>query len=354
MKDHERNYFVANIIAGQSRCEVAGQHFVIKSPSLIQLAEAENIFRESYDQAALAGAYSEEALSVFLSESGIYTQKNEEEKNLLEKNIEDQKVGLFENSVRSEIRVIIRKALDQAKKEYNRLLVLKHSHDHLSSLGIAQIAKARYLLGCSVYYDNGSPYWTNSHDGWLSPDKFLDQIIIRMRNIQITDIQFRELARTEPWTSIWNSSKYCGNKIFDCPSSQLTNDQKILISWSSVYESVRESTNCPSDDIISDNDMLDGWMIVQRRERAKYIDKKMGEELISNEKIKNSSEIFIVTDKKDIGKVMNMNSEESKINLAARLNTIKKQGEVSEAQMPDTVLKNRQAVMDSFAARVRK
>jgi len=353
MQEHERNYYVANIIAGQYRYKIGGQHFIIKSPSLIQQADAENIFRESYERASLAGAYSDDELREFLAGSNIYTEKDEADRIQIEKNIEDQKVGLYEYSVRASARESIRKALDIARKELNRLLILKHSHDHLSSIGIAQITKSRYLVGCSVYYDNERPYWPDSQTGWLSPDCFLDQIILNMRKNEINEKQIRELARTNPWRSIWESAKYCGNRIFESTASLLTSDQRNIIAWSSVYEAVRDPHNYLSEEIISDDDMLDGWMINQRRQREKNLDRKMGEELIKNDKIKNSDEIFIVSDKQDIGKVLNMNSDQSRMTLNTRLETVKKYGEVPEAKMPDTIVRNQQNLMNEFAKSVK-
>ena len=78
--------------------------------------------------------------------------------------------------------------------------------------------------------------------------------------------EIRELARSEPWKSIWSSSKNEG-VLFGKRAIELSEEQKHLIMWSTMYDSIGESPDSPSDKIIADDDMLDGWLILQRRER---------------------------------------------------------------------------------------
>jgi hypothetical protein len=66
--------------------------------------------------------------------------------------------------------------------------------------------------------------------------------------------------------------------------------------------------DCPSKDVIEDDDMLDGWFILQNKKREK--EKAEAEfDKNTNEKIKNSSEVFVMANNKnDKERIESMNS----------------------------------------------
>lgn len=77
-----------------------------------------------------------------------------------------------------------------------------------------------------------------------------------------------------------------------------------------MYDSIAESPESPSDEIILDDDMLDGWLIIQRRERELRTKQKAAEDVISNEKIANSDEVFIVAkSEEDIQKLNHLTTQ---------------------------------------------
>ena len=85
---------------------------------------------------------------------------------------------------------------------------------------------------------------------------------------QISSEQFRSVARSEPWRSMWNIGKKQGNA-FGKAACDLTKDQVSLSSYSSMYDNVYESSEAPDEKVIEDDDCLDGWFISQRREYEK-------------------------------------------------------------------------------------
>ena len=87
----------------------------------------------------------------------------------------------------------------------------------------------------------------------------------------------------------------------------LTDSQRILIAWSSLYESINEHPECHDTFVIEDNDMLDGWLILQRKGKGNGRDP---DGFIENEKIKNAQEIFIPAETlEDAKRIHGMNSE---------------------------------------------
>ena len=79
----------------------------------------------------------------------------------------------------------------------------------------------------------------------------------------------RELVNNDPWKLIWYMREVEGSPLFVDRERQLTPDQKNIVVWSRMYDSVHESQDAPSEAVIADHDMLDGWFILQKRKRDK-------------------------------------------------------------------------------------
>ena len=146
------------------------------------------------------------------------------------------------------------------------------------------------------------------------------------------------MARTEPWRSTW-SCKKCEREVFGVPTVDLTEDQKSLVIWSTMYDNIYEHPSCPQQEIVDDDDLIDGWMIVQRKERQKSQTKLQVEDLISNDKIKNSGEVFVIgQSKSDRERIDSLNDDNAKNIKRQRLKMIQQKGFLNEADMPDTKL----------------
>ena len=83
--------------------------------------------------------------------------------------------------------------------------------------------------------------------------------------------------------------------------------------------------------------MLDGWLICQKNKSSAANDKRDAESLLTNEKIKNSQEVYMKVDTaKDAKKIEALNDKLAARIKKSRLDHLKKVGEVSEWNMPDT------------------
>ena len=94
-----------------------------------------------------------------------------------------------------------------------------------------------------------------------------------------------------------------------------------------------------------DDDMLDGWFIIQSKKRDQ--EKAESEfENSTNDKIKNSSEVFVVArSERDKYRVEGMNDMQSKVIKKQRAATIKEKGSVGQHEFKDEIMriKNQQA-----------
>ena len=120
---------------------------------------------------------------------------------------------------------------------------------------------------------------------------------------------------------------------------ELTYNQKNLIIWSQMYDNIQESMDCPSKDVIEDDDMLDGWFIIQAQKRDKENAQKEVDGLVRNEKIKNSSEVFVVAQSEEHAEQINKaNNFHGTVIKKQRENFIKKAGVAEDHNFPDQKL----------------
>lgn len=119
------------------------------------------------------------------------------------------------------------------------------------------------------------------------------------------------------------------------PAIELNDEQRMLISWSQLYDSVYEHNECPPDFVIDYDDALDGWLLLQKDKRDREVNRRNFEK--NNPKIANASEIFKkVNSWEELKIVENMNDNIAKAQKKMRMGYLKEKGEVHEQHMPDT------------------
>jgi hypothetical protein len=309
--------------------------FYISSPSCETRCDASEIYRDVWQNAHLEGVLTEDEALVLLQERKLWTPEMSSEFDLLKEKIEDMKIGLLDTWSRSNAQLAIRHALKIGKQELERLLNIRHCIDHLTCEGLASAARARYLTGYSLLLPDGQPYWEGSSD-WDRPDVVVDDVIEYLVRNRLGEAQLREIARKDPWHSMWASRKFVGKGLFDVPAVDLTDDQRYVMMWSSIYDSVRESSDAPNDSVLEDDDMLDGWLLKQKRAREAHIASSAADK-IGNEKIKNADEVYVPAETaEDAMKVSKLNDMQANTIKAQRLAHLKKVGVAHEMEMPDT------------------
>lgn len=355
MEQWEKSRYISRIISGKTRLRINGRVFFVGSPSRLQRCLAEEIFAEQLQEARWGGAYDEDELREILAGKNIWGAADEDRLKRLKTDLENLKVALFESRLKTHKIPAIRRALEDTKAETGRLEILKHSHDKFSCLAIASAARQRFLLGCSVFYEDGAPYWAGEA-GWEEPDGILDKIRFKLDSDLVSETQIRAIARSDPWATLWNVQKHCGKPLFDCSAVDLNDEQKSIIIWSTIYENIRNHPDNLQDDYIDDDDLIDGWMIIKRKEREKN-HVKGSTEGINNEKIANAPEVFVMAESmQEVEHILNRNDEDARMTLKQRMEVIKKSGAdgVSEKDLPDVKIKLRQEQMERFMKNVRQ
>lgn len=343
---------VARICSGSSRAAVSGpggreRYFFLRRPTREHVYAASEIYADALADAQFEGLYSDPDLLDFLLSHGFWDETREKNLELLPKQMEESKVSLYRSTFKSNERKVIRKALAAAKREYARLYEERHSYDHLSCSGYAGMVRARYLVWAGLHSADGKRVFAEYDD---APVELIDEVMVDLAENRIEESAYRELCRTEPWRAIWNGTRV-ERSLFGVPPPDWTDEQKNIVNWSLLYDNVFQHPDCPPEAVIEDDDLLDGWLIVQRRDREQKLNAKDGEQLVGNEKIRDSQEVYLVADTvDDAKKVVELNDEYGKAVQKQRFNTLKKKGEVNELEMPDTALRLRTAVTAKLSA----
>lgn len=319
MQPFERDFFISRICAGYLRYK----GLVIENPNLDVLYEANEIYCDTFLKAKENGVMSDEEILNFLIENKFWVPQNTIElDDILPKHIEQFKINLYEERLNLNKQNQVRQYLARAKEEQLRLYNLRHSFDHLTCHGAALFARLQFIIDNCTKKNNKKYRWTK-----ISRIEVLEAI----NSSQLTESQYRELSRTEPWRSIWATKKV--GPIFNKSGSELTEDQKRLISFSCLYDNISEFPDCPSDEIIEDDDCLDGWLILKRREQDKERGKnEILEKVGSNI---NANEIFVVTGPENADKVYGLNDAQAQMITRSRLEMVKNKEDVNYTDFGD-------------------
>ena len=169
--------------------------------------------------------------------------------------------------------------------------MITHSAEYLANLD-----RYKYFAFLLTYNLNDNRVFSNWEEFNCSDEKLINKLINEAYlNSDINEANIRKLARSEPWRSIWISSCKVGN-LFDKPQCEMSDYQKMLVSWSLIYDNVFEHPDCPGDSVIDNDEALDAWLKSQSDERAKQRDQNNADNFLKNDKIRNSGEVGIVVD----------------------------------------------------------
>ena len=292
---------------------------------------ASEIYKEWYKIGTGFGLYNEDELLDFLLIYNLWNADKEEKLEGLRLDIDKLKIGLFECMFRSNEKLTIKKNLKNAKEVYKKMYYEKHCYDFLGSEYFADSCQNIYLCFCCIKNIDGSDF-VNKENIFDISIPMLEEIMYFRSSKLYDDVTIRDLARHEPWRSLWNVNKsdIFGNTL------NLNYNQLLLLTWSNVYDNVYENMDCPSDVIIDDDDALDGWFLVQKNKRDKERRNKESDDMIKNPKIKNSQEVFIPADTlEDAEKIYALNNVSERMKIKQRMEFIRQRGVVKEIDLPD-------------------
>lgn len=343
---------IYRIISGEQSITLNGITYKVKTPGNKLRLEAEGIFKETIRKNRFNDYWlTDSACLRLLVKNGACSANVDSNMKVMEKTIEDLKVGLFTSLFIPDIHKDKRKQLELTKKKYSELLTARHSLDHLTLKGYASMIKSQYLIFNTLYDENYNRIWKSMKDINIF---LLEKISSKILENTIDVSKLRELSRTEPWRGYWNIKK---TDVFTGSVFDFTDEQKSLILYSKMYDSAYEHPECPTDEVIKDDDLFDGWMISQHRKAEKdkmtsQLDKHIRK---AGSKMSNADEMFLVAkSKEDRQRIEAMNDTAGSIIKAQRRATIKKRGgKATDSQFQDRRVSMQQQANQQFMNKVK-
>jgi hypothetical protein len=339
MKQHEREFLVSMIRTGKVFININDISLVIHPLTIDQAHLSCEIYNNAYQQAYIDGMMDEDEMSEWMELNGLWSKTEEDKSERFKKDLERLKVEIYNARNDSGLKEKIRLYLREGEKQFAHHLSKKNTYYQNTREGVAATEKVAWTIRNSTYcndklYDFSEVELTYVVDEWQS--SFL------------TDSQSRDLARNEPWKSLWLIRENTKIQLFNNPQdSELTYNQKNLIIWSQMYDNIQESLDCPTKEAIDDDDVLDGWFIIQAKKREQEKFEQEVSANTKNEKIKNASEVFMVAkNEKDAVRINESNSIHSQSIKRQREAMIKRKGTVAQHNFPDERL-NIQAQQNS-------
>jgi len=349
MNDEEREGLVYRIMSGETVVNIMDKVYKLSSPSSYVKYMASKVYTESINDTRFESWFSEKQCKVILITNGLCDAAIDENMKTIEKRIEDLKVELLGNMFDDVNHKKTRKIIDMVKKKHRSMLYSRHSLDHLTSKGFAESEKQRYIISKTVKDESGEILWKKEED---VDTKLLEKITSKIHKNIITSEQIRELSRTEPWRGYWSINK---TDPFNVPVQELTSEQKTLILYSKMYDSVRENPECPSDDIMKDDDLFDGWMITEQRKREGEKTKMEIDKRLEKYKNSNADELYIIPQGrtreeqvKEAEEIFDMNDTHGKIIIGQRKNVVKRTGRAVDGQFLDRQLQKQTQIDKAF------
>lgn len=315
------------IIQGRLRLPFLGPDVYLYEPSASVLEESFDIYNETYDDAYFRGVPIKEELKEILFYNDLWSPEDDDLAKKAEDEIERLKVYAYENYYNvpnlKNAKLGIRLQESKFKKHKSKI----HSLDHVSCEGVASFARSIWIISKTIKDKNSK---SKELEG-LPLTKILEYYSAKT----IDSSDFRKIARSDPFRSMWTNGKKQSN-IFGRPSIEMTKDQIALCQFSSMYDNVHESPESPHEDVINDDDCLDGWFIVQRREYEKSRNKRDVENMLGNSKIANSQEVFLMAkDQHTAKKINDMNNVHAKNIIKTRDAQIKEAGNLKFTDLAD-------------------
>lgn len=318
---HQKEKILYRICCNVLYYKTCGKKLEIRYPTKKVRYHSCEIYEKVYNKSLKRGLITEATLKQFLYPNGLFTKEDDDILVIAPKHIEYFKEQLYLNNGNSKQVEQLKQYLNVAKKSFLDTLAKLHSFDYITAEGVANFAKWQFIIQYSTYYKNKRWDW--------SAGNIYHALNYYYENL-IDDDNIREISHTTPFDVIWS----CGNP-FKC-DMDLTLDQQKLIGWAKLYDNIQESSEPPSKRVIEDDDFLDGWLIVQRKKREQSDNENTAKTLLTNPKIANADEVFILPTLMDPSEVQSLNSPRAKQIIKQRINQINQAGgEIKEQQLQD-------------------
>jgi len=316
---------------------------ILRPPTPKEQAKSVSVYNLEIRRGSILKLFSEQELLSYLIDLKQWSIEQEDTIEGLQKDIHTIRRGLLSLVFNTTKLEHSRSLLRRAEKVLMEHLKTKHKLLQNSIESHAELCQQRYLMSQITEDDDGNKFWPTTDDF----DNFSDSALISQlceyyyRKSRMLPSDIRRLARSPQWRSYWEISK-CTNDLFDNPVTSWSLNQRELVYWSTIYDSVYAAYERPSKQIIEDDDLLDSWFIHQ----GEKIDSKSAESSVKTPNKPGKNEVFIMSDQDGSKRVYNMNDPKSRAQIRARQKILQQEGSITEQNMPDSQREMRQQLSE--------
>lgn len=330
MDEGRKNFIFHTLISGIKFIRIKGERYKIIAPSRETRLIAEHVYADTMQSLRFDDLMTDDQCLRTLHRLGIWGPQQEKSFSDLENFLDDQKVRLYKSAFDKNKRQAIRKQIARTKLAIEKSLGKKHFLDSITLRYHATSLKRKFLIGMSLLDSKNRPVYTEE-SFWNSSSELVERAIESLETDIITIEEFRGLCRKDPWRTTWNMGK---ENTFGVPACDWTDDQKVMATFSKMYDNAYQHQECPQESVIEDNDMFDGWMIDQRRQRERET-KSQQAEIIGNWK-DSAQEVFITAPtREDADQVFELNDLQGRMALRERQRSIRVAGVLEDSKLPD-------------------
>ncbi|GEM_PF-999589 len=348
MEKSKKNTTVNRILTGIVYLQVDKQLYKSTPSTPDHCALADLFYTDVLGTVKYDGLISRDQASFMLQKTGTWTPEHEKQLKDYQTYLEDLKIQLYKALYNKKEQKAIRRRIKGAEKSIEKAYHRKFSLELMTFEYHAEALRSDFLIALGIRdVCNNSIYSYETF--WESDGVILKRFTNKAESNLISQANFREIARTEPFRSYWALGK---EQMFGIPICDLHDDQKSSILYSRMYDSAYESADRPSDEVIEDDWMFDGWMAKNRKSAEKDRKQKEVEDLLGSKGIhknnaSNAGEMFVVANSpEEADKIKELNDLNSKVRVEQRRKAIEASaGKLDESQLPDVKMELRNQAM---------
>ena len=350
MDESQRNFLTYQIVSGLKFITIKGSRYKIISPSKELRLLAEYVYRETIQSLRFDSLITKERASLVLRGLNIWTPEHDKDLEKLEKHLENKKVDLYHSLYNAPKQKELGRVIKMAKKSIHNAYSKRYSLEYMTLEYHALLTKRKFLVALCMQDINGK-FIYKEEDFDKADSTILEKAIEFIDADMISVEGFRELARNDPWRTMWNLGKEsCFNTT---PVADWTDDQRTLVAFAKMYDNAYQSMECPPDAVFENDDMFDGWMIDHKRKRETEQKQKQVENV--NNIPDSAQEVFLFAPtKEDAEKIYNLNDATGRQKIQQRQKMIENLGEVDAKNLPDTQMELRNQQREEYKNKMKR
>lgn len=247
---------------------------------------------------------------------GTWTSQDNSSIKTSEEHIDDLKIALYKTMMSKKKQEMIKKQLDGVRKALHKAY-FKREAIYASTIEThKQLLKEKFLIAINITDLKGKFYYTIDNF-WTQDAYLMDKAVDHMNTKFIPQEGIREASRKQPWRSYWNASKA---DVFSKPLAELGSSQRLIITYSQMYDNARQHPECPPDNVFEDDDLFDGWMLHDNKKRVKEQRQKTIDGTVGNK----GDEVFVVAhDQEEANEIFDVNHDQERFQVKRRFHQLK-------------------------------